>query len=87
MWWNDTIYLLDLGMVGEVDAGVRESLLLLLLAFWREDTSFLADAMLGLATEPPPPGFDERAFADELAGRLVAAPSLTERQLRRIVYG
>jgi hypothetical protein len=25
-------------------------------------------------------------IADELAGRLVAAPSLTERQLRRIVY-
>jgi hypothetical protein len=26
-------------------------------------------------------------IADELADRLVAAPSLTERQLRRIVYG
>ena len=26
-------------------------------------------------------------IADELGGRLVAAPSLTERQLRRIVYG
>jgi hypothetical protein len=26
-------------------------------------------------------------IADELAGRLVAAPSLSERQLRRIVYG
>jgi hypothetical protein len=26
-------------------------------------------------------------IARELAGRLVAAPSLTERQLRRIVYG
>jgi hypothetical protein len=26
-------------------------------------------------------------IADELASRLVAAPSLTERQLRRIVYG
>jgi hypothetical protein len=26
-------------------------------------------------------------IADELAGRVVAAPSLTERQLRRIVYG
>lgn len=65
MWWNDTIYLLGLGMVGEVDAGMRESLLLLL-AFWREDTSFLADAMLGLATGPPPPDFDQDAFASEL---------------------
>jgi len=26
-------------------------------------------------------------IADELGGRLVAAPELTERQLRRIVYG
>jgi hypothetical protein len=26
-------------------------------------------------------------IADELAGRVVAAPRLTERQLRRIVYG
>ena len=35
MWWNDRIYLLDLGMVGEVGPGLRESLLLLLLlAFW-----------------------------------------------------
>jgi hypothetical protein len=43
MWWDDKIYLLDLGMAGEVDAGTRESLLLLLLAFWQEDTEFLAD--------------------------------------------
>jgi len=26
-------------------------------------------------------------IADELAGRVVAAPPLTERQLRRVVYG
>jgi hypothetical protein len=37
---------------------MRESLLLLLLAFWQEDTSFLAQAKLGLATGPPPPDFD-----------------------------
>ena len=67
MWWNDTIYLLDLGMVGEVDAGMRESLLLLLLAFWREDTAFLAEAMLALATGPPPADFDQDTFAGELA--------------------
>jgi ubiquinone biosynthesis protein len=82
MWWNDTIYLLDLGMVGEVDAGTRESLLLLLLAFWREDTAFLADAMLGLATEPPPPGFDQDAFADELAGLLATYRHLSLKELR-----
>lgn len=70
LWWHDTIYLIDFGMVGEVDAGTRESLLLLLLAFWQEDTPFLAEAMLGLAAAPPPPDFDHAAFEDELGGLL-----------------
>ncbi len=82
MWWNDTIYLFDLGMVGEVDAGTRESLLLLLLAFWREDVPFLADAMLGLATEPPLPGFDQAAFADELASLLATYRHQSLKELR-----
>ena len=82
MWWNDTIYLLDLGMVGEVDAGTRESLLLLLLAFWREDTSFLAEAMLGLATGPPPADFDQDAFAGELAGLMATYRHVSLKELR-----
>jgi ubiquinone biosynthesis protein len=82
MWWNDTIYLLDLGMVGEVDAGVRESLLLLLLAFWQEDTAFLAEAMLGLATGPPPADFDRAAFADELADLLATYRHVSLSELR-----
>jgi ubiquinone biosynthesis protein len=82
MWWNDTIYLLDLGMVGEVDAGMRESLLLLLLAFWQEDTSFLAEAMLGLATGPPPPDFDQDAFASELASVLATYRHVSLKELR-----
>jgi len=82
MWWNDTIYLLDLGMVGEVDAGLRESLLLLLLAFWREDTSFLAEAMLGLATGPPPADFDQDAFADELASLMATYRHVSLKELR-----
>jgi ubiquinone biosynthesis protein len=82
MWWNDTIYLLDLGMVGEVDTGLRESLLLLLLAFWQEDTAFLAEAMLGLATGPPPPDFDEAAFQAELADLLGTYRHLSLQELR-----
>jgi ubiquinone biosynthesis protein len=82
MWWNDTIYLLDLGMVGEVDAGLRESLLLLLLAFWREDTSFLAEAMLGLATGSPPADFDQDAFAGELAGLMATYRHVSLKELR-----
>jgi predicted unusual protein kinase regulating ubiquinone biosynthesis (AarF/ABC1/UbiB family)/nucleotide-binding universal stress UspA family protein len=82
MWWDDRIYLLDLGMVGEVDAGLRESLLLLLLAFWQEDTDFLAEAMLGLATGRPPAGFDQAAFQADLAGLLASYRHLSLRDLR-----
>src|SRR5436305_1385271 len=82
MWWNDTIYLLDLGMVGEVDAGLRESLLLLLLAFWQEDTDFLAEAMLGVAAGPPPPDFDQAAFQAELAGLLATYRHKSLKELR-----
>ena len=82
MWWDDKIYLLDLGMVGEVDAGIRESLLLLLLAFWQEDTEFLADAMLGLAAGPPPPDFDQAAFQADLADLLASFRHLSLKELR-----
>ena len=39
MWWNDTIYFLDFGMVGEVGPEMREQLMLLLMAFWQEDVA------------------------------------------------
>lgn len=46
LWADDTIFLLDLGMVGTLDDETRGLLLLLLLAFWREDSEFLADLLL-----------------------------------------
>ncbi len=46
MWWKDRIYILDFGMVGALDADVREHLLLLLMALWREDVDFLSDVTL-----------------------------------------
>ena len=49
LWWNDKVYFLDCGMVGEVGPEVRELLLLLLLAFWQEDAPFLAEVLLLLA--------------------------------------
>jgi len=49
MWWKGRIYLLDFGMVGAVDANVREHLLLLLMALWKEDTVFLSDVILMMA--------------------------------------
>jgi ubiquinone biosynthesis protein len=46
LWANGRIFLLDLGMVGILDEETRGLLLLVLLAFWREDAEFLADLLL-----------------------------------------
>jgi len=58
MWWQDKIYFLDFGMVGEVGPEVRELLVLLLMAFWQEDVGFLTDVVLMIA------GGDQRADVD-----------------------
>src|SRR5204863_8313027 len=58
LWSGEKIYLLDLGMVGELGPDLREILVLLLLAFARDDAKFLAEAMLMLAGE------DRRAELD-----------------------
>jgi ubiquinone biosynthesis protein len=50
---DDRLYLLDLGMVGALDDDTRGLLLLLLLAFWREDSEFLADVLLMLGEGAP----------------------------------
>jgi predicted unusual protein kinase regulating ubiquinone biosynthesis (AarF/ABC1/UbiB family) len=60
-WWNDKIYFLDLGMVGELDPRVRELILLLLLAFAQEDPAFLAEVVFLLS------GGNDAADAETLA--------------------
>jgi len=82
MWWNDKVYLLDLGMVGEVDEELRRSLLLLLLAFWREDTTFLAELMLSLSSERIDSRFDEVAFLTELEDLVTRYRHLPLNELR-----
>jgi predicted unusual protein kinase regulating ubiquinone biosynthesis (AarF/ABC1/UbiB family)/nucleotide-binding universal stress UspA family protein len=49
LWCDDRIVFLDFGMVGRIDTHTRELLGFLLLAFWHEDVSFLADVLLMLA--------------------------------------
>jgi predicted unusual protein kinase regulating ubiquinone biosynthesis (AarF/ABC1/UbiB family) len=49
MWWDGRIFFLDFGMVGEIGPELREQILLLLLAFWREDAHFLAEVVLMLS--------------------------------------
>jgi predicted unusual protein kinase regulating ubiquinone biosynthesis (AarF/ABC1/UbiB family) len=48
LWADDQIHLLDLGMTGSLEDDSRELLLLLLLAFWRGDSGFLAEVLLML---------------------------------------
>jgi ubiquinone biosynthesis protein len=88
MWWNERIYLLDLGMVGELGPEMRELTLLLLMAFWQEDTAFLGEVVLLLGGEQPP-DLDLQAFQDELGGLMesVSGKSLNEIQLGPIMQG
>jgi ubiquinone biosynthesis protein len=51
LWTGEKIYLLDLGMVGELGPELREVLILLLLAFARDDPKFLTEAILLLSGE------------------------------------
>jgi ubiquinone biosynthesis protein len=67
MWWNGKIYFLDLGMVGELAPELRELMMLLLLAFWRDDPRFLAESVLMLAGEERRPDLDLEALEREFA--------------------
>ncbi len=82
MWWNDRIYFLDFGMVGEVDAGLREQMILLLMAFWQEDASFLTDVTLTMAGADSRRDLDVDAFQRELAGLMARYRSASLRDIQ-----
>src|SRR5581483_4604523 len=56
--------------------------LLMLLAFWQQDATFLADVMLTLSDPPPRAGFDPLAFEAELASLIGEYRHLSLRELR-----
>ena len=68
MWQptEDKLYFLDLGMVGEVGPEMREHMMLLLMAFWQEDTGFLTDVSLMLAGAIDRSDLDVDAFGAEI---------------------
>ncbi|MDQ4134492.1 MAG: AarF/UbiB family protein [Actinomycetota bacterium] len=66
LWWKDTIYFLDCGMVGELDADVREILTLLLMACWQQDAAFLSEVLLMLAGDEQRTDVDFVAFTADL---------------------
>jgi ubiquinone biosynthesis protein len=88
LWWDGTIYFLDLGMVGEVAPDVRDRVLLLLLAFWQEDVPFLAEILLLLAPELPE-NLDLEAFREDIEDLLAhyRHKTLAEIQLGPIMQG
>jgi predicted unusual protein kinase regulating ubiquinone biosynthesis (AarF/ABC1/UbiB family) len=87
MWWNDRVYFLDFGMVGEVGAEIREHLMLLLMAFWQEDVGFLTDVTLMLTGAIDRADLDASAFQEELGGLMAKyrTVSLSEMQLGPIL--
>ena len=87
MWWKDSIYFLDFGMVGEVGAEIREHLMLLLMAFWQEDVGFLTDVTLMLTGAIDRSDLELDAFQEEI-GALMAkyrTSSLQDMQLGPIL--
>ena len=73
MWQpqEDRLYFLDLGMVGEVSAEMREQMMLLLMAFWQEDVGFLTDISLMLSGAIDRSDLDVDAFREDI-GALMA---------------
>ncbi|MDF9392337.1 MULTISPECIES: AarF/UbiB family protein [Methylococcus] len=70
-WWNERIYFLDFGMVGDVGPEVRENLMLLLMAFWQGDAVFLSEVTLMLAGSTDRSDLDIARFQAEI-GELMA---------------
>jgi predicted unusual protein kinase regulating ubiquinone biosynthesis (AarF/ABC1/UbiB family)/nucleotide-binding universal stress UspA family protein len=87
MWWNDKIYFLDFGMVGEVGPQIRQHLMLLLLAFWQEDVTFLTDVTLMLTGEDQRADIDLTKFQQEVGEVMTKArhSSLKDIQLGPIL--
>jgi ubiquinone biosynthesis protein len=82
MWWKDTIYFLDFGMVGELGPETRELLMLLLMAFWQEDVSFLSDVTLMLAGEDQRADIDINAFQQELGAVMAKSRNLSLKEIQ-----
>jgi ubiquinone biosynthesis protein len=68
MWQpeEERLYFLDLGMVGEVGAEMREQLMLLLMAFSQDDVGFLTDVTLMLANAIERSDLDVDRFQTEI---------------------
>jgi predicted unusual protein kinase regulating ubiquinone biosynthesis (AarF/ABC1/UbiB family)/nucleotide-binding universal stress UspA family protein len=69
MWAPDEqrLFLLDLGSVGEVDADLREHMILVLTAFWQDDADAVCDAILMLSNPHDGRTPDEQGFRRDIS--------------------
>ena len=67
LWADGRIWLLDLGMVGRLDAETRRQLFLVMLAFAQGDVDLLADVSLDLGEVADATGVDVAAYRDDVA--------------------
>jgi ubiquinone biosynthesis protein len=82
-WWNDKIYFLDLGMAGELDAELRELVLLILLAFSQRDPAFLAEVVLMLADgEGRNDTVDAASFREDMEHLIARYRDLSLKEMR-----
>jgi predicted unusual protein kinase regulating ubiquinone biosynthesis (AarF/ABC1/UbiB family)/nucleotide-binding universal stress UspA family protein len=84
-WWNDTIYFLDLGMVGELDSQLRQLVLLMLLAFAQKDASFLSQIVLTIASPEGAGGVSDPVGFQEALSQLIER--YRDLPLREIRFG
>jgi ubiquinone biosynthesis protein len=82
LWWDDKIYFLDFGMVGELGPEIRELLVLMLMAFWQEDVSFLSDVVLMIAGEDQRPDIDLGKWQEELGSLMARYRHLSLREIQ-----
>jgi ubiquinone biosynthesis protein len=82
-WWDEKIYFLDLGMVGEVDSELRELVLLIMLAFSQRDATFLSEVVLMLADgDRSGDVFDIAAFREDMERLIGRYRDLSLKELR-----
>jgi predicted unusual protein kinase regulating ubiquinone biosynthesis (AarF/ABC1/UbiB family)/nucleotide-binding universal stress UspA family protein len=81
-WWNDTLYFLDFGMVGEIGPDVRENLMMLLLAFSQRDVGFLTDVSLSLAGAGNRPDVDVEGFREALVVLMALNQGLSLKEMQ-----
>jgi predicted unusual protein kinase regulating ubiquinone biosynthesis (AarF/ABC1/UbiB family) len=69
-------------MVGEVGPNLRDGLMLMLLAFWREDNEFLADVTLMISGEEERPNLDLTDYRDEIGSLVTRYRHLPLREIQ-----